>query len=180
MSHLLSLGFIALSLAITVAADVRTEKTALRMPRHTEKLTAPIKINVQLEGPAPQNPGDEYRLVGLITANRDLDLVDVEWRLGGKVELVIGKLKDSISLKADQETRIEITLKAKQAGAQKARLLIKGGSKEAKFTASGVFRGNQNTESSTDELELNAQGTDRLRPSESKDDEKKKRQRIFQ
>ncbi len=180
MSHIISISLIALSLAFTSLAETRSSFKSAKIPRHTEKLTAPIKIDVQLEGPAPEKPGDEYRLVGLIYSNRDFDQVDVEWKLGGKTDLIVGKVKETLSVSANQVHRVEVTLRAKKPGPQRIRLRVSGGTKEARFTASGLYRGEFAKGDSNKDSHFNAQSPDRLVPPDSKDGEEKKRQRIFQ
>jgi len=139
MSRLIPVAIAGLFIGAVVSLSPAQGKG--ERPVHTEKLTAPIKVQLQLDGPAPEKPGDEFRLVGILKSTRDMDRVDLNWKLGPKTEIVSGRTRETVQLKANEEFRVEVILRAKSPGAQKVRLTVKGGSQEASFAASATYRG---------------------------------------
>jgi hypothetical protein len=107
--------------------------------RHTEKVTGPIAVRMELEGPAPESVGDLYKVVGYVQSSTPLDNVRLAWNISGTAQLVSGVAHETIRLAADTETRVEITLKAIRPGAQRVQLRAAATHQGARFAAAAHY-----------------------------------------
>jgi hypothetical protein len=107
--------------------------------RHTEKVTGPIAVRIELDGAAPAKPGDVYKVVGIVKSSQAIEKVEITWLLAGGTDLVSGKAKDTVSLEAEVEKRIEITVKAARPGAQRVNLRAAATVGSSRFAAGAHY-----------------------------------------
>src|SRR5262245_31561821 len=56
--------------------------------RHTEKVTGPLTVRVELGGAAPEKVGDIYKLLAHVQSAKDMKNVKLTWLVPGTAQVV--------------------------------------------------------------------------------------------
>ncbi len=139
--------------------------------RRTAKPSGPLTVRMENEGEAPSGVGDVYKVVGIVSSSQAVGDVELSWIVSRSAEVVSGQLQQMINMQPDQEVRIELTLKAKTAGAQRVQLRASATQTGIRFAASGHYTNKPSPRDFTNKRDL-------LNP--QADGEEQTDQKIFQ
>lgn len=107
--------------------------------KHTEKLSGPMEVRIELEGTPPDEAGDVYKLVGYVRTDQVFSNARIQWLIPSTAEWVSGTVREQVSLSPEKEFRTELTLKAKNSAPQRVQLRASASENRSRFAASGHY-----------------------------------------
>lgn len=108
--------------------------------KHTEKLLAPVAIQLLVDGELPQNSGDEFQLKALVKSRYDIEGLNIEWILPEGIQLISGALEDTLySVKAGEVNEIVVRLAQLTNSNEQIHFRVKSFDAQLPFGASAQF-----------------------------------------
>lgn len=107
---------------------------------HTQKLSSPIKIDLELVGPAPEKPGDTFQLRAHVHSSQDLERATIVWDIPSGLKMVSGSLENTLSqIKAGEKDSLDVILEQVSDTNEQLHVIVKSNSPGMNFSSMAQY-----------------------------------------